>query len=70
MKVTLDEITVFPSGNDALAVHAYAARVADDLASHVLGRVARAASRGGPVQHRLAADRPFCYVIGPLVRCY
>lgn len=45
MKVALDEITMLSSSDNTLAMDADTARVAYDLARHVLGRVARAPRR-------------------------
>lgn len=70
MKVTLDEVAMLPSGDHTLAVDANATRMADHLTGHVLGRVAGAARRCRPIEHRFPADRPFCDVIWPLVGSY
>lgn len=69
MEVPVDEVTVLPGGDATLAVDADAARVANHLAHHVLGRVILEAE---PLRELvvLAADWPLGDVVGPLVRRY
>lgn len=68
MEVTVDEVAVLLGGDAALAVHAGAAGMADDLAHHVLRRVVFE-SRAVGERIRFTADRPLGDVVGPFVRC-
>ena len=61
MEGSPDEHAVLLGGDLALAADADAARMADDLADHVLGRLAFDALHVGLP----AADRPLGDVIGP-----
>lgn len=70
VEVSFDKVAMLAGGDDTLSMDAYTAGVRNHLARHVLRRVARASRRWAPIYHRLAADRPFCYVVRPFVRRY
>ena len=65
MELAADEEAVLPGGDLALAADADAAGVADDVADHVLGRVAGRSLLQVLHVHLAPADRPLGYVVRP-----
>ena len=65
MELAADEEAVLSRGDLALAADADAAGVADDVADHVLGRVAGRRLLQVLHVHLAPADRPLGYVVRP-----